>query len=206
MKNSVFGKTMENIRNRVDIKLLNNRKKAIELTRKLNYNSWTWFSENLVAVHMNRIKLYFNKPIYIAMSILDISKTLIYDFHYKYMIPKFKQNQQLLFTDTDSLCYEIKNVDFYEEIKLDIYTKFDTSDYHKNNKFGFPHVNTKVLGLMKDEFSGKIALEFVGLRSKMYCLLIGSNENIKRAKGVKKNVINKELKIEDYRNALKKKL
>ena len=135
---------------------------------------------------MNKIKLYFNKPIYIGMNILDISKTLIYNFHYKYMIPNFGLNQQLLFTDTDSLCYEIKNVDFYEEIKLDINTKFDTSDLDKNNKFGFPQVNKKVLGLMKDEFAGKIALEFVGLRSKMYCLLIESNENIKKAKGVKK--------------------
>ena len=186
MNNSVFGKTMENIRNRVDIKLVNNRKKAIELTRKLNYNSWTWFSENLVAVHMNRIKLYFNKPIYIGMSILDISKTLIYNFHYKYMIPKFKQNQQLLFTDTDSLCYEIKNVDFYKEIKPDINSRFDTSDLDKKNKFGFPQVNKKVLGLMKDEFGGKIALEFVGLRSKMYCLLIDNDNEIKKAKGVKK--------------------
>ena len=164
MNNSVFGKTMENIRNRVDITLVNSKKKAIELTRKLNYNSWTWFSENLVAIHMNRIKLYFNKPIYIGMSVLDISKTLIYNFHYKYMIPKFKQNQQLLFTDTDSLCYEIKKVDFYKEIKPDINSRFDTSDLDKNNKFGFPLVNKKVLGLMKDEFGGKIALEFVGLR------------------------------------------
>ena len=185
MNNSVFGKTMENIRNRVDIKLVNNKKKAIELTRKLNYNSWTWFSENLVAIHMNRIKLYFNKPIYIGMSILDISKTLIYNFHYKYMIPKFKQNQQLLFTDTESLCYEIKNVDFYKEIKPDINSKFDTSDLDKKNKFGFPQVNKKVLGLMKDEFGGKIALEFVGLRSKMYCLLIDNDNEIKKAKGVK---------------------
>ena len=203
MNNSVFGKTMENIRNRVDIKLVNNRRKAIELTRKLNYNSWTWFSENLVAIHMNRIKLYFNKPIYIGMSILDISKTLIFEFHYKYMIPKFKENQQLLFTDTDSLCYEIENVDFYKEIKPDINTKFDTSDLDKKNKFGFPLVNKKVLGLMKDEFGGKIALEFVGLRSKMYCLLIDNESEIKKAKGVKKNVIKKEIKIQDYRNALK---
>ena len=204
MNNSVFGKTMENIKNRVDIKLVNNRKKAIELTRKLNYNSWTWFSENLVAIHMNRIKLYFNKPIYIGMSILDISKTLIFEFHYKYMIPKFKENQQLLFTDTDSLCYEIKNVDFYKEIKSDINSRFDTSDLDKNNKFGFPQVNKKVLGLMKDEFGGKIALEFVGLRSKMYCLLIDNDDNeIKKAKGVKKNIIKKEIKIQDYRNALK---
>ena len=202
MNNSVFGKTMENIRNRVDIKLVNNRKKAIELTRKLNYNSWTWFSENLVAIHMNRIKLYFNKPIYIGMSILDISKTLIFEFHYKYMIPKFKENQQLLFTDTDSLCYEIKNVDFYKEIKPDINSRFDTSDLDKKNKFGFPQVNKKVLGLMKDEFGGKFALELVGLRSKMYCLLIEADE-IKKAKGVKKNVIKKEIKIQDYRNALK---
>ena len=209
MNNSVFGKTMENIRNRVDIKLVNNKKKAIELTRKLNYKSWTWFSENLVAIHMNRIKLYFNKPIYIGMSILDISKTLIYNFHYKYMIPKFKQNQQLLFTDTDSLCYEIKNVDFYKEIKPDINSRFDTSDLDKKNKFGFPQVNKKVLGLMKDEFGGKIALEFVGLRSKMYCLLIDNDvefchNEIKKAKGVKQNVIKKEIKIQDYRNALKK--
>ena len=131
MNNSVFGKTMENIRNRVDIKLIKNKKKAIEVTRKLNYNTWTWFSKKLVAIHMNRIKLYFNKPIYICMSILDISKTLIYDFHYNYMIPKFKNNQQLLFTDTDSLCYEDKNIDFYEEIKSDTYLKFDTSDYPK---------------------------------------------------------------------------
>ena len=203
MNNSVFGKKMENIRNRVDIKLVNNKKKAIELTRKLNYNSWTWFSENLVATHMNRIKLYFNKPIYIGMSILDISKTLIYNFHYKYMNPKFKQNQQLLFTDTDSLCYEIKNVDFYKEIKPDINSKFDTSDLDKKNKFGFPQVNKNVLGLMKDEFGGKIALEFVGLRSKMYCILIDNDNEIKKAKGVKKNVIKKEIKIQDYRNALK---
>ena len=75
------------------------------------------------------------------MSILDISKTLIYEFHYRYMIPKFKNNQQLLFTDTDSLCYDIKNIDFYEEIKPDIKSKFDTSDYPENNKFGFPQVN-----------------------------------------------------------------
>ena len=180
MNNSVNGKTMENIRNRVDIKLVNNKKKAMELARKLNYNSWTWFSENVVAIHMNRIKLYFNKPIYIGMSILDISKTLIYHFHYNYMIPKFKNNQQLIFTDTDSLCYEINNVDFYEEIKPDINSKFDTSDYPKNNKFGFPQVNEKVLGLMKDEFAGKIALEFVGLRSKMYCLSLEDEINIKK--------------------------
>ena len=190
MNNSVFGKTMENIRNRVDLKLINNKKKAIELTKKLNYNSWTWFSENLVAIHMNRIKLYFNKPIYIGMSILDISKILIYKFHFIYMIPKFGPNQQLLFTDTDSLCYEIKNVDFYEKIKPDINLKFDTSDYPKKNKFRFSQVNKKVLGLMKDEFAGKIALEFVGLRSKMYCLQLSDNNenfnNIKKAKGVKK--------------------
>ena len=119
------------------------------------------------------------------MSILDISKTLKYDFQYNYMIPKFRLNQKLLFTDTDSFCYEIKNVDFYEEIKSDVYSKVDTSDYPKNNKFGIPQVNKKVLGLMKDEFAGNIVLESVGLRLKMYCLLNEKNENIKKAKGVK---------------------
>ena len=84
MNNSVFGKTMENIRNRVDIKLVNNEKRAEKLSAKPNFNYCNIFSENLVAIHMKKTKLVFNKPVYLGICILDSSKTLMYDFHYNY--------------------------------------------------------------------------------------------------------------------------
>ena len=120
MNNSVFGKTMENIRNRVDVRLVNNQDKAKKLISKPNLKHWTRFDENLIGVHLKRIKLTFNKPVYCGMAILDLSKTLIYDFHYQYILPKFGKNQKLLFTDTDSLCYEIETDDFFEDIADDV--------------------------------------------------------------------------------------
>ena len=113
INNSVFGKTMENIRNRVDVRLVGNREKAQKLIVKPNLKHWVCFDENLIGIHLKRIKLVFNKPVYCGMSILDLSKTLIYDFHYNYIIPKFGKKQKLLFTDTDSLCYEIETDDFF---------------------------------------------------------------------------------------------
>ena len=114
--NSVFGKTMENVRNRVDIKLVNDKGKFLKLASKPNYQSNTIFSDDLVAVHMRRTNLVLNKPIYLGMSILDISKNLMYNFHYDYIKPKYEDRAKLLFTDTDSLCYEIKTEDVYEDI------------------------------------------------------------------------------------------
>ena len=114
MNNSVFGKTMENVRNMVDIRLVNDEKKWNKLAQKHNFKSATIFSENLVAVHMKRTSIKLNKPVYLGMSILDISKTLMYDFHYNYIKPKYGENAKLLFTDTDSLCYEIKTEDFFK--------------------------------------------------------------------------------------------
>ena len=92
MNNSVFGKTMENIRNRVDVKLVSERKKAEKLAAKPNFEHLTIFDENLVAIHMKRTKLTFNKPVYCGMAILDLSKTLMYDFHYGYILPKYGKN------------------------------------------------------------------------------------------------------------------
>ena len=114
--NSVFGKTMENIRNRVDIKLVNNEKRAEKLSAKPNFNHCYIFSENLVAIHMKKTKLVFNKPVYLGMCILDLSKTLMYDFHYNYIKRKYGDKAKLLFTDTDSLMYEIQTKDFYKEL------------------------------------------------------------------------------------------
>ena len=104
INNSVFGKTMENIRNRVNIRLVNNQKSLKKCVAKPNFDHCTVFDENLVAVHMKKTELVFNKPVYLGMSILDLSKTLMFDFHFNYIKKKFDLKVNLLFTDTDSLC------------------------------------------------------------------------------------------------------
>ena len=112
MNNSVFSKTMENIRNRVNIKLVNDKKRAEKLSAKPNFKHCNIFSENLVAIHMKKTELVFNKPVYLGMCILDINKTLMYDFHYNYIKWKYGGKATLLFTDTDSLMDEIETKDF----------------------------------------------------------------------------------------------
>jgi len=128
MNNSVFGKTMENIENRVNVRLVTNERDAIKLASKPNYDSRTIFDENLIAMHVKRTKIVYNKPVYLGMCILDLSKTLMYDFLYNYINHRYGNRAKLLFTDTDSLCYEIKTDDFYADIADDIESRFDTSD------------------------------------------------------------------------------
>ncbi|XP_065650262.1 uncharacterized protein LOC136078418 [Hydra vulgaris] len=172
MNNSVFGKTMENIENRVDVRLVTNRDEAVKLASRPNYESRTIFDDNLIAIHMKRTKLMYNKPIYLGMCILDLSKTLMYEFHYDYIKKKYSDRAKLLFTDTDSLAYEIKTEDFYDDIINDIESKFDTSEFDPkhpsiNNGFKIDR-NKKVIGMFKDEAGGAQIEEFVGLRSKLY--------------------------------------
>ena len=151
MNNSLFGKTMENIRNRVDIKLVNDRVKAKKLTAKPNFKHLNIFCEELIAIHMKKTSLTMNKPIYLGMCILDLSKTIMYEFHYNYIKPKYGDNTKLIFTDTDSLMYEIKTEDFYKDINGDVKDRFDTSDYPPNHISGIPTgCNMKVLGMFKD--------------------------------------------------------
>ena len=202
MNNSVYGKTMENVRNRVDIKLVYRKEKAIKLFSKPNFERETIFSEYLIAVHMFKKKVKLNKPIYLGMSILDLSKTLIYDFHYNYIKKKYGENAKLLMTNTDSLKYEIKTEDFYKDISEDVETKFDTSNYPKNHASGIATGrNKKVIGKMKDENGGEPIHEFVGLRSKLWSDNEGKKEE-KKCKGIKKNVLKKEISFQDYKNCL----
>lgn len=183
MNNSVFGKTMENIRKRVDVKLVTNEKRYQKLISRPNYNHTTIFSENLAAVHMEKTKLLFNKPIYIGMAILELSKELMYDFHYNIMKKKYGDKIILCYMDTDSFIYHIKTNNCYEDMK-EMINEFDTSDFKKKNKYKIPLMNKKVIGKMKDENSGKVMTEFVSLKSKMYATKVENKEN-KKAKGIK---------------------
>ena len=194
---------MENIRNRIDIKLVNDKKRAEKLSVKPNFNHCNIFSENLVAIHTKKTELKFDKPVYLGMSILDISKTLMYDFHYNYIKRKYEDKAKLLFTDTDSLMYEIETKDFYEDISTNVKRRFDTSNYPHNHPSGIPSgFNKKVLGTFKDEAAGEVIDEFVGLRAKLYSYKMHEGEESKKCKGVKKLVIKKSITYEDYKKCL----
>ena len=199
MNNSVFGKTIENIRKRQNIHLVDDRKKALKLSSRPNFDRCTIFDRNLIAIHMKKTEVYFNKPVYVGQSILDLSKTLMFDFHYNYIKKKYHKKAELLFTDTDSLMYEIKTKDFYKDISPDILTKFDTSDYNPNHKSGITTgINKKVIGMFKDEVAGKQITHFVGLRPKLYSYKVEDEKELKKCKGIKKNVIKKKLDFDDY--------
>ena len=203
MNNSVFGKTMENIRNRVNIKLVNDREKAKKLTAKPNFKHLNVFCEELIAVHMKRTELKFDKPVYLGMCIVDLSKTIMYEFHYNYIKKKYGDKAKLLFTDTDSLMYEIKTEDFYKDISGDVKDRFDTSDYPPNHPSGIPTgCNKKVLGVFKDEVAGRYIEEFIGLRAKLYSYKMFEGKESKKCKGVKKSVVNKSITHEDNKNCL----
>ena len=204
MNNSVFGKTMENIRNRVNVKLVNTEERLKKLSAKPNYKSCKIFNENLISVHMKKTSLTMNKPVYLGMCILDLSKTIMYDFHYNYIKPKYGAKAKLLFTDTDSFMYEIETEDFYKDISKDVKDRFDTSDYPENHPSGIPTgINKKVLGMFKDEAAGKRIKEFVGLRAKLYSFIMEDGKENKRCKGVKKQVVESSITHEDYKTCLR---
>ena len=200
MNNSVFGKTMENLRKRVDVRLVTDEKKLFKLTSKPTYVSSKIFNEDLVAIHKIKETLTLNRPAYVGMCILDISKTLMYDFHYNYIKDKYDDKAKLLFTDTDSLMYEIQTDDVYKDLFVDK-EKFDNSDYSKDSPFYFGE-NKKVIGKFKDEAAGIPIIEFVGLKSKMYSYIKDNGEGNKTAKGVKKNVIRNDMRHVNYNDVL----
>ena len=202
MNNSVFGKTIENIRKRTDIKLGTTEKQVEKWIYQPNYVHRTTFSDSLVAIHMAKTKLYFNKPVYLGMCILDLNKTLMYEFHYMYIKRKYGDGPKLLFTDTDSLMYEIETEDFYKDISGDIREKFDTSNYPSEHPSGIETgVNKKVIGMFKDEAGGEIITKFVGLRAKNYSFVLGKEER-KKCKGIKKCVTKNNISFKDYETCL----
>ena len=151
---------------------------------------------------MKKTKIKMNKPIYLGLSILEISKILMYDFWYDYMKPKYNDNVKLCYMDTDSFVMHIKTNDFYKDISYDVYDRFHTSNYITNRRPLPIGKNKKVIGLMKDELGGEIITEFTALRPKTYSYLTDNDQIDKKTKGTKKCVINKVIKFNDYKKCL----
>lgn len=152
---------------------------------------------------MKRTKLVFDKPVCCRMSNLDISKTLMYDFDYGYMRKKYGDKAELLFTDTDSLIYKIETEDFFKDIKSDVETKFDTSNFPEDRPSGIQRCNKKEIGMIKDEAAGRIIGEFVGLRAKLYSFKMHEEKEEKKCRGMKKVVVEKKnISHQDYKDCL----
>ena len=201
MNNAVFGKTMENIRKHRDIKIVTWDKKRNKLVSEPNYHTMNYISEDLSIIEMNKTKVKMNKPMYLGLSILDISEVLMYEFWYDYMKLKYKNKVKLCYMDTNSLIMNIKTNDFYKDISYDVDKRFYTSNYECNRPLPTGK-NKKVIGLMKDELGGKIITEFVTLRPKTYSYLTDDGKIDKKAKGTKKCVIKRIIKFDDYKNCL----
>ena len=150
---------------------------------------------------MKKPKVKMNKPIYLDLSILEISKILMYEFWYDCMKPKYDNNVKLCYMDTNSFIINIKTNDFYKDIANDVENRFDTSNYEVNIPLPMGR-NKKVIGLMKDELGGKIITEFVTLRPRTYSYLTDNGKEDKKAKGTKKCVIKKMIKFNDYKKYL----
>lgn len=209
LNNAVFGKTMENVRSRVDMKLLNkwNTKFGARMNiAKPNFKRCIIFDEELVAVELKQTSVLMNKPIAVGMSILDISKLTMYEFLYDFLKPKYGEKVRVAYTDTDSFILTIETEDFYREMRDNI-DRFDTSDYPYPNVYGIERKNKKIPGLFKDELNGNILIEFVGLRAKCYAIRsldTKSQEKIlKKSKGVKKSVVKRSITFNDFIYCLK---
>ena len=183
MINSVYGKTMENLMKRINVRLVNNAKDYKKYVSKPSFVSQKIISKNFVAILEIKSVSTLDKPIYVGFSVLDLSKCEMYDFHYNYIKRKF--DAKLLFTDTDSLIYEIKTFKCLWILYL-----FDFSNYPKDSKLYNPFSMNEI-GKMKDESKGKLNDEFAVLKSKMHSYKTGKGVN----KHVVKNLRHKEFVV-----------
>ncbi|XP_044019455.1 uncharacterized protein LOC122859838 [Aphidius gifuensis] len=194
--NAIYGKTLESVRTRKSIKLVQKyggRGGARFYISKPNFHSHL-IIDDLVIIEMKPTSILFDKPIYLGFSILEMSKTYMYDFHYNFIKPEYGDKVKYLYGDTDSAVYHIFSHNPYDLIRNNP-DEFDTSDYPENNQYGIPLKNKEVIGIMKDENNGKIMKEFIGLRSKLYSYVIANeNNSLKnrvhmRAKGVQRSTV-----------------
>lgn len=210
LNNAIYGKTMENLRSRVDIKLINRwwgRSGANSLIAQPNFKKCRIFDDELAAIEMRKRVILMNKPIIVGMCVLDVSKLTMYSFLYDFLKPKYNKNVSLAYCDTDAFVLDIQTSDFYEDMRNNI-EKFDTSDYPYPNQFAIERRNKKIPGLFKDELNGTIAVQFVGLRAKCYAIRSLDDKSIdqkmKKSKGIKKSVLKRKITFDDYIDCIEK--
>ena len=191
---------MENVRKRVDVRLFRSDEEERILRRiaRPTFARQEIFNEHLVGIQNRKEKVLLNKPIYVGMSVLDLSKHLMYNFYYNHLKKNYGDNIRLLYTDTDSVIIHVTTDDMYCDMQANI-SDYDTSNYPADHPL-FSTANKKVIGKFKDELGGKVVTEFVGIRPKMYSYT--GEESGKRAKGVKKSVLKKTITHNDYRTCL----
>ena len=198
-----FGSLLEiSPTNHRDINLVTTNKKRRKLVSEPNYHTMNYISKDLSIIEMNKMRVKMNKPIYLGLSILDISKIVMYEFWYDYMKPKYGNDVKLYYMDTDSFVMNIKKEDFYKDLAYDVDKRFDTSNYEVDRPLPTGK-NKKVIGLMKDELGGKLITEFITLRPKAYTYLTDDGKEDKKAKGTKKKcVIKRMIKFDDYKRSI----
>ena len=206
LSNSLYGKTIENPEKRSKVKLCSESSTYENYVGKPNFKNAKRINSKLMGVEMKYSSIKINKPFYIGMSILDLSKWHMYNFHYNVMKAIFGDRVHLLYTDTDSFIYEISSADVYEELRPHARDYFDFSNYPENHMLK-NSCNKKVPGKFKDESASKCITEFVGLRSKMYSFMFDEKKDVSKAevrvaKGVQKSVIFNDLRFSTYLNCL----
>ena len=202
MNNAVYGKTMENVREHIDFELVDTPERYQKCVNNPNFKYRHIINENLIGVEKAKSVVKLNKPIYVGMSILDLSKQHMYSVYYDIMKPKYKNNIRMLYTDTDSFVLHIKTEDVYDDFN-DIKDYMDFSGYDPKHKC-YDKTNKKKLGCFKDEADGKIITNFIALKPKSYCFKIhNESKEEKKSKGIVKHKVKSELSYHSYDDTLK---
>jgi hypothetical protein len=200
MNNAVYGKTMEDVRGHIDFELVDTQKRMEKLLNAPNLKHRHIINENLVGVEKTKTIMKLNKPIYIGVCILELSKLHMYQFYYDVLKKKYNDKVTLAYTDTDSFIFKTETEDIYEDFKS-INDEMDFSGYDPSHP-NYDTTNKKVLGKFKDEMDGAIMTEFIGLQSKTYCCKVEDHKTIKKAKGLPSNKVKKDFTIDLYRKTL----
>ena len=205
MNNSVYGKTMENVRHHLDYELVSTPERFQKCVNKPTYRNRHIITEDLVGVEKKFATVKLDKPIYMGMSILDYSKTHMYSFYYDVLKPKYNDDIKLVYTDTDSYVIKVDTDDIYKDFK-EINEYMDFSDYNVEHT-NYDKTNKKVLGKFKDEMNGHIITHFIGLKPKSYCYKVyGDEKEHKKSKGVVKHKVHNQLNYEKYEATLNRKI
>ena len=201
MNNSVFGKSIEDKRKHLNLKLAFNQKQAQYWIQKPNYEHSQILNKDVVIMKMLKSHVTLDKPIAIGFTVLELSKKYMYSLHYNLFKDYYKENIEVDYTDTDAFIYEIKTNKYYDDLKNHFAPIMDFSNFDRNDEL-YSEKNKKKIGYLKSEYGEKNMNEFVGLKSKLYSILYDETSNKKTAKGLQKTILNKYINHQHYRDVI----